>query len=283
LLHLPPNYRQTSKRYPLIIYLHGVGQAGKDIKKMLTGGLPKSIAKGLEPKAMADGKIYEFIVFSPQAPEWSYQEKELKYMLPDLIKKYRIDTARIYITGISAGGFGAFTSVATNDSLFVNKIAAIVAVSPVALDFSKDKDLKTGIKQYAMPVLNICGTADAMISNARRYDTLINNYLPPIKYKLIEILNGTHTVADTAYNLKSRFGSFGMNIYEWMLHYSKNPTTTKSLASNLKNCDGKKIYVTKAADDGVYINGSSFNYNAVSATVCVPFKISISLYFIGGR
>ena len=62
---------------------------------------------------MVDGKLYEFIVFSPQGPEWSYHEKEIKYMLPYLINKYRIDTTRIYVTGISAGAGGAYSCIAT--------------------------------------------------------------------------------------------------------------------------------------------------------------------------
>ncbi len=260
LLYLPENYERSAKHYPLIIYLHGIGQAGTNIKSMLGDGLPKAIAKGLKPEAIADGKIYQFIVFSPQAKEWSYQEKELKYMLPYLIKKYRIDTTRIYVTGISAGGFGAYTCV--TDSSFANKIAAVVAVSPVALDFSNDEQFKTGVKKYSMPVLNICGTADAMIANARRYDTLVNNNNPPIKYNLIEIQNGVHTVADTAYNKNSTFGNFGMNIYQWMIQYSRNIDTIKTAQRATEHCKGKKIYVTKSADGGVYINGNSFSYNA---------------------
>jgi poly(3-hydroxybutyrate) depolymerase len=262
LLYLPQNYQQSVKRFPLIIYLHGIGQAGTDIKSMLGDGLPKAIAKGLKPEAMRDGKIYQFIVFSPQAREWSYQEKELKFMLPYLIKKYRIDTSRIYVTGISAGGFGAYTCVATEDSSFAKKIAAVVAVSPVALDFSKDEQFKTGIKKYGTPVLDICGTADAMIANARRYDTLVNNSNSPAKYKLIEIKNGTHTVADTAYNINSTFGDFGMNIYQWMLQFSRNADTNKSAQIAAEHCGGKRIYVTRSADGGVYINGNSFSYNA---------------------
>lgn len=262
LIYIPKGYARSTKRYPLIIFLHGIGQAGTNIKQMLGDGLPKAISDGLEPKAIAEGKIYEFIVFSPQAPEWSYKENQLKYMLPDIISKYRIDTSRIYLTGISAGGFGAYTCIAAGDSSFAKKIAAVVAVSPVALDFSKDADIKTSIKQYAMPVLNICGTADAMISNARRYDTLINNENPPVKYKLIEIINGTHTVSDTAYNANSTFGNFGMNIYQWMLQHSRNPIIKNTSISDIKKCYGKRIYVTKAADGGVYINGNSFSYAA---------------------
>ena len=77
-----------------------------------------------------------------------------------------------------------------SDSSFAKKIAAVVAVSPLALDFSQDEELRKGIKKYATPILDICGTDDVMIINARRYDTLINNLNPPVKYKLIEIANG---------------------------------------------------------------------------------------------
>ena len=259
LIYLPEDYNKTSKRFPLIIYLHGIGQAGTEIKKMISDGLPKLIANGFKPRALFEGKIYQFIVFSPQATKWSYDEKQLTYMLPEIIKKYKIDTSRIYVTGISAGGFGTYTCI-TGDSSFVKKIAAVVPVSAVALDFSMDDDLKTKVRQYAMPVLSICGTDDAMIGNARRYDTLINNQNPPVKYKLIEIANGRHTVADTAYKSNTTFGSFGMNVYQWMLQYSTTNKNEKETVTN--TCAGKKIYVTKAADDGVYINGSSFAYNA---------------------
>lgn len=287
LLYLPKNYSSNSRRYPLIIYLHGIGQAGSEIKTMITDGLPKNIAAGFTPNGIANGRLYDFIVFSPQASEWSYQEKQLQFMLPVIISKYRIDSSRIYVTGISAGGFGAFTCAATQDSTFAKKIAAIVAVSPVALDGTQDKLLQNGVKQYAIPILNICGTADAMINNARRYDTLINNQNPPVKYKLIEIANGKHTVADSAYNPNSTFGNFGMNIYEWMLQYSREyqPDNENNVAPTIPKTAGKKIYVTKAPDDGVYINGNSFNYKPGDTIVLKssqnPFSYFSLDYFKG--
>ena len=286
LLYLPKSYEQSKKRYPLIIYLNGRGQGGTNIKDMLGDGLPKTIAKGVYPKATVDGKIYEFIVFSPQGPEWSYHDKDVKYMLPYLISKYRIDTTRIYVTGISAGAGGAYSCIATNDSSFGKKIAAVVAVSPLALDFSQDEELRKGIKQFATPVLDICGTDDVMIVNAKRYDTLINNLNPPVKYKLIEIANGKHTVSDTAYNPNSTFGNFGMNIYEWMLQYSTKPVTEKQAILINTKCKSKKIYITKHADNNVYIDGRSFDYNAGDTLVLKalenPYDYFELVYFTKG-
>ena len=286
LLYLPETYDASTKHYPLIIYLNGRGQGGTNIKDMLGDGLPASIAKGIRPQVKVDGRIYQFIVFSPQGPEWSYHEKDVKYMLPYLISKYRIDTARIYVTGISAGAGGAYSCIATSDSSFAKKIAAVVAVSPLALDFSQDEDLRKGIKQYGTPVLDICGTDDIMIVNARRYDTLINNLNPPVKYKLIEIEKGRHTVSDTAYNTKSAFGSFGMNIYQWMLQYSKQPVADKSSQTVTSRCHGKRIYIDKKPDNGIYINGNSFAYNAGDTIVLKasqnPFDYFILDYFTKG-
>ena len=286
LLYLPKNYEKSLKHYPLIIYLNGRGQGGTNIKDMLGDGLPKTIAKGLYPTALVNGKIYEFIVFSPQGPEWSYHDKEVKYILPYLENKYRIDTTRIYVTGISAGAGGAYSCVATTDSTLGNKIAAVVAVSPLALDYSQDEDLRKGIKKYATPVLSICGTYDIMMKDAIRYDTLINNLNPPVKYKLISIVHGEHTVSDTAYNPKSTFGDFGMSIYQWMLQYTRNTVKDSIVQTVSKKCRGKKIYIEKHPDNNVFIDGRSIDYNAGDTLVLKnsqnPYGLFELAYFTKG-
>ena len=112
---------------------------------MLGDGLPATIAKGKYPRAIVDGRLYQFIVFSPQSPQSSYSDKEIKYMLPYLISKYRIDTTRIYVTGISTGAAGAYSYITISDSFLANKIVAVVAVSPPALDFQRMKILKKAL------------------------------------------------------------------------------------------------------------------------------------------
>src|SRR5882724_2912557 len=107
---LPSSYAANpSKRYALIIFLHGNGESGStisDLNKLVNEnppGLPARIANGFNAIAVnpKDGQSYEFIVCSPQAPSWSYNYDQLKYILPNITSRYRVDTSQIYITGLS--------------------------------------------------------------------------------------------------------------------------------------------------------------------------------------
>lgn len=94
LLYLPKLYEQDQEtNYPLLIFLHGVGERGTDIEKVKTHGPPKLIEKGME---------FPFIVVSPQAQgEW------INYDIYNLVQKlkeeYAVDPDRIYLTGIGYG------------------------------------------------------------------------------------------------------------------------------------------------------------------------------------
>src|SRR4051812_35370746 len=90
LLYLPDGYAaDTVKRWPLMIFLHGSGEAGTDVSKVKAWGPPKLIDSG---------KKYPFIVVSPQAPpQTGWKTDVLKAMLDDLKKKYRVDNDRVYL------------------------------------------------------------------------------------------------------------------------------------------------------------------------------------------
>ena len=60
LLYLPDGYdNDTSKKWPLVIFLHGAGEAGDDLDKVKKNGPPKLVEAG---------KKYPFILVSPHAP-----------------------------------------------------------------------------------------------------------------------------------------------------------------------------------------------------------------------
>jgi dienelactone hydrolase len=102
LLYLPDGFREdTLKKWPLLLFLHGSGESGDNLEKVKTHGPPKLIEQG---------KKYPFIVVSPQAMQanqgWS--AADLYALLQDCKQKYRVDPDRIYLTGLSMGGFGAW-------------------------------------------------------------------------------------------------------------------------------------------------------------------------------
>lgn len=99
LLYVPKNY-DKSKPTPLMLFLHGAGERGTDINKVKIHGPPKLIAAGKE---------FPCIVVSPQCPsdKW-WQPLELLALLDEIATKYNVDPERIYVTGLSMGGFGTW-------------------------------------------------------------------------------------------------------------------------------------------------------------------------------
>lgn len=102
LLYLPGGYREDSSRqWPLVLFLHGAGERGDDVKKVGVHGPPKLISAGTN---------FPFIVVSPQCPSGQRWENEpLLGLLDDIVKNYRVDTSRVYLTGLSMGGYGTWS------------------------------------------------------------------------------------------------------------------------------------------------------------------------------
>jgi predicted peptidase len=101
LLSLPDGYEAgESKTWPLIVFLHGAGERGDNLELVKVHGPPKLIEAGEE---------FPFIVASPQCPEGSWWSDEPVLELIDHLEAtYRIDKSRIYLTGLSMGGYGTW-------------------------------------------------------------------------------------------------------------------------------------------------------------------------------
>lgn len=132
------NYRllfpdsNAGRKYPLVIFLHGSGERGNDNDAQLKWGA-MSFATD---EAM---KMYPAVVIAPQCPagqQWSnfdFNRNSLEMHLKDtpskpmelvhelilkLIKTMPVDTNRIYITGLSMGGFGTYDAISRYPKLF---------------------------------------------------------------------------------------------------------------------------------------------------------------------
>jgi predicted peptidase len=103
LLHLPaPVGTSTDQLWPTILFLHGRGESGNDPTAVLREGLPAYIAR--QPD-------FPFIVIAPQCPWdtwWPELADSLAQLLDECADRYAIDPKRLYLTGLSMGGFGAW-------------------------------------------------------------------------------------------------------------------------------------------------------------------------------
>ncbi len=111
LLFLPQDYgKEADKKWPLILFLHGSGERGSDIEKVKVHGMPKVVE---------EKKDFPFIVVSPQCPAGNWWKTfELEALLDDVAAKYHVDADRVYLTGLSMGGFGTWELVSAAPSRF---------------------------------------------------------------------------------------------------------------------------------------------------------------------
>lgn len=109
LLYLPKDYETSDKKYPLMLFLHGAGESGNDLDKVKVHGPPKIVENKTD---------FPFIVVSPQSPGRGWQPDVLNGLLDDVIAKYRVDTDRVYLTGLSMGGYGTWSLAAAHPDRF---------------------------------------------------------------------------------------------------------------------------------------------------------------------
>ncbi len=102
LLHVPKSYQADGDPWPLVLFLHGAGERGSDLNKVKAHGPPKLVEMGQSLPA---------IIVSPQSPEgewWNDQVDALSALLDEVEKNYNVDPKRIYVTGLSMGGYGTW-------------------------------------------------------------------------------------------------------------------------------------------------------------------------------
>lgn len=113
LLALPHGYDpKSNKRWPLIFFLHGSGERGDDVWSVANHGPPKLLrGRDLSAGEREGARILaeKFIVVSPQCPKNVWWDSEaLVSLLDEVIELHRVDRRRVYLTGLSMGGYAAW-------------------------------------------------------------------------------------------------------------------------------------------------------------------------------
>lgn len=117
LVSVPKGGEGGDQKFPLILFLHGSGERGTDIQRVKVHGPAKMVGTIAE----LDG----FLVVSPQCPAGGrWDVKRLRRLLDEVIGRFSVDETRLYLTGLSLGGYGAWEMACQYPGLFA-------AIAPV--------------------------------------------------------------------------------------------------------------------------------------------------------
>lgn len=115
LVYLPEDYTHA-KSWPLMLFLHGAGERGDDINRVKIHGPMKLVEQG---------KQFPFIIVAPQCPKDQWWDLDALGSLLDRIEsEYSVDADRIYVTGLSMGGYGTWKLALQ----YPDRFAAIVPI-----------------------------------------------------------------------------------------------------------------------------------------------------------
>jgi predicted peptidase len=109
LLFLPKDYGKFKQRWPLMVFLHGAGEAGTNLARLTTLGPPRIVESKPD---------FPFILVSPLSPARGWDPDKLNALLDEIIRKYRVDKDRVYLTGASMGGSGTWALAAAHPEKF---------------------------------------------------------------------------------------------------------------------------------------------------------------------
>lgn len=225
--YLPQGYNPSaSTKYPLLIFLHGMGETGdgsaSELPQLLNTGLPRLINRGEFPNSFLVGsQTFSFIVISPQFVDWP-MVTDVKAVLDYAIAHYPINPNRIYITGLSMGGGATWEFVGSS----IENARRIAAIVPIAGASWPDNTRANNIAAGNVAVWATHNDQDPTVPAQYSIDYVnnINNAAQPpmIPARLTIFNSSSHDAWTRTYN--PDFEENGLNIYQWMLQYQRTTT-----------------------------------------------------------
>ena len=198
LLFLPESYAQsTNQKFPLILFLHGAGERGRDLDSVKRHGIPKIVETNPD---------FPFIAVSPQCPEdswWTSELHTINGLIEEVVEKYQVDTSRIYLTGLSMGGFGTWSLA----SMYPERFAAI---APVCGGGEVRQILRSLVE---MPIWTFHGQKDDVIPFSRSEEivTALKKHGSSIKFTIYP--EAGHDSWTKTYD--------NPELYKWFLKHSR--------------------------------------------------------------
>jgi predicted peptidase len=192
-IYLPHGYEEDlATTWPLVVFLHGAGQRGEDHELLEMHGVSKEAA---------NGRQFPFLILAPQCPEdsvWTMQKTRVMELLDRIRRVCRIDSQRIYLTGISMGGFGTWEIAMEHPDVF----AAIMPICGGGMSWRLNSLLH-------MPIWTFHGAKDEVvpISYTEEMVRALKALGHPVRYTVYP--DAGHDCWTEVYRRE--------DIYEWLL------------------------------------------------------------------
>lgn len=225
--HLPNDYNTGTAKYPLILFFHGIGEAGNgsaaELPRVLNNGTPRQLSQGVFPTSFTvNGSTFKFIVIAPQFINYP-SVQNMEDLINYAVANYRVDVNRVYLTGLSWGG-GMVWSYLSGGSRYAERIAAAVPVC----GSSEIASWGGGniVANADVPVWATHNSGDNVVSvntTIANVNSINNAPNPPSPRARQTIFNvGGHDAWSQTYN--TSFRENGYNVYEWMLLHHRDIT-----------------------------------------------------------
>jgi len=170
-LYYPDDYlEQPEKKFPILLFLHGGGEAGDSLVTIKRNGPPKLIV---------DGKKFPFLILAPQNPyvkKW-WNTRAVKQLLDSVVTQNRIDPNRIYLTGLSRGGGAAWEMAVQYPETFA-AMAVVCGMTPVPYASWINKKMPIWVFHGELDKSIPISESDTMVSKLQEmgYDVKFTKY-----------------------------------------------------------------------------------------------------------
>lgn len=276
--YLPTDYNPLSgKRWPLIIDLHGAGEAGNNLTVLLTTGIPNNInAKGQLPILKYGSYSTEAICIFPQSgpSTLSTDPNKIANIIRTAFENYKVDSTRVYLTGLSGGGnvlgmIGGYSTAATF-TRYNKFITAIFVRSPHNGSMIFDSAKRYDKWRPAVGFVYGGQSADGAykVFSQRLADSL-DNYIPGRVFQH-EVAAWGHNNFIQTFDTAQRYSGLGnKNVYEFLASYTNQTdstgTTYNPTGAALTANAGTNI-TTTIYEPQVELNGTASTGNITSVS-----------------
>lgn len=195
LLHIPYSYDQNDAyQWPIILFLHASEERGNNLDLIKTQGIPQ---------ILESGEDIPFIVIAPQCPNrasWTIKNEILMALVDEISTTYHTDPKRIYLTGMSMGGYGTWSIACLNPYKFA-------AIAPIC--GGGDPEKMTKIKHLSIWTFHGAKDTTVPIKQTKRLVQKLKTLGNDVKFTIYP--EAEHDSWTEAYN--------DPELYDWFLQH----------------------------------------------------------------